>query len=36
LTLCRLSPEGRRALETYRRAMRRILDVGEAAAPQHS
>jgi len=36
LTLCRLSPEGRRALETYRRAMRRILDAGEAAAPQHS
>ncbi len=36
LTLCRLSPEGRRALEAYRQAMRRILDVGEAAAPQHS
>ena len=35
LTLCRLSPEGRQALEAYRRAMRRILDVGEAAAPQH-
>ncbi len=31
LTLCRLTPEGRQALEAYRQAMQRILDLGAQA-----
>ena len=34
LTLCRLTPQGQRALEAYRRTMRAILDLGEAAEAQ--
>ncbi len=34
LTLCRLTPEGRQALEAYRRAMQRILDLGARTRSQ--
>ena len=34
LTLCRLTPKGRQALEAYRQAMQAILDLGASTAPE--
>lgn len=36
LTVCRLTPRGRQALEDYRRTMRAILDLGKGPAPEGS
>lgn len=33
LTICRLTPAGRAALERYRQTMRRLLDAGEGDSP---